>query len=45
MPMKDRHALSPFTKRVENGIMAFGRALEDDPAVSRTATALPERSR
>ncbi len=45
MPIKDRHALSPFTKRVENGIMAFGRALEDDPAVSRTATAPPERSR
>ena len=30
MPIKDRHALGPFTKRVENGIMAFGRLPHGD---------------
>ncbi len=45
MPLKDRHALGPFTKHIENNGMAFGHALEDNPAVSLAATGPPERSR
>ncbi len=44
MPLKDRHALGPFTKHIENNGMTFGRALGDNPAVSRAATGPPERN-
>lgn len=44
MPLKDRHALGPFTEHIENNGMAFDRALEDNPAVSRAAIVPPERS-